>query len=60
MRTLTLIYKDTETNIEINWNDIITEQLDHKHIVQLLMSLVSQIEIKKYGEEQQLDKIWRQ
>jgi hypothetical protein len=60
MRTLTLTYKDTETNIEMNWTDIITEQLDHKHLVKLLLPLVSELEIKKYSEENILEKIWRQ
>jgi hypothetical protein len=60
LRTLTLTYKDTETNIEMNWTDIITEQLDHKHLVKLLLPLVSELEIKKYSEENILEKIWRQ
>jgi hypothetical protein len=58
MRTLTLIYYDSEIDKQLKRSDIISDKLNSEYITKTLLKLVSDIEIKKFKEESQLEKIW--
>jgi predicted GTPase len=60
LRTLRLRYLDTDIDIELNCDQVITEKLEVKDIERLIRKIASDIELKKAREELQLDKIWSQ